>query len=228
MKIYNVWNDNTIERSFTDESAAISFAADTKSVIQSELYMQYEKSVGSVHDLAGIGKGLTVALYGAGPSNAVLKCPAVDVVMAANARWAIPNLDYNLYIDERYANWLKAGKIVLPPNVQHIAQEGNSPADFWFAFNRTMCGHSGKTLLYVADKICRFEKIYLLGYDYTLSPDRKLHGNEPDGLSNDADCREHEERIFECMLQQYQGINWTYNRIVNLNPLSALKIFQKA
>lgn len=228
MKIYNVWDGRTITRSFTTENRAITFAGDTCSVIQSELITEREdKPVGSVYDLSGIGKGLTAALYGAGPSNTTIQCPEVDVVMAANARWNIPQLDYNLYIDERYSQWVKSGKISLPPTVQFIAQEGNTPADYWFAFSRNMCGHSGKALLYVADKICRFDKIYLLGYDYTLGPSRELHGNEPEGLSNESDRIEHEQRIFECMLDQYQGINWSYDRIVNLNPLSALTIFQK-
>jgi hypothetical protein len=87
-----------------------------------------------------------------------------------------------------------------------------------------MRGHTGKVLLYMADKLFRFKNIFLIGYDYTLGKRGELHANEPDGICNDADKREHTDRIFECMLAEYDRVNWTSN-IVNLNPKSALKLF---
>jgi len=229
MKIYNIHDGNTVVRSYTSEQDAIKYAADRCSVVRTELFTSSsrESAVKDIYDLNGMGKGLSVALYGAGPSNATIPQPEVDVVMSANARWDIPHLDFNLYIDGLYSQWLTSGKIKLSTNVQHIAQEGNTPADYWFMFDRKNCGHSGKTLLYVADKICRFEKIYLLGFDYTLGPNRELHANEPEGLCNNGvdDCSEHENRIFECMLDQFNAVTWTTGKIFNLNPKSALKLF---
>jgi hypothetical protein len=229
MKIFSVHDGNKLVKSFCREIDAQNYAGQTLSVVTHELYpsvAMQDSPIERVEALQGMGEGLSCILFGAGPSNTLKDLPDCDMRLSANARYDIPLLDFNLYQDKRYENWLRDGVIKLDPSVKHISQEGCANASYWFSPRALpgMNGHTGKVLLYMADKLFRFKNIYLIGYDYTLSDNGDLHANEPDGICNADDKREHTDRIFECMLSEYNTVKWTSN-IVNLNPKSALKLF---
>lgn len=171
-----------------------------------------------ISELRNSGIGKKCLIFGRGPSAKLLESPTYIyrvksecnlIVMSVNARSRILKYDYNVYCDMVYHKYVdKSVKQIAPSFLK------SDVPDYTFNFDKV--GNSGQVALYIAQFIFNFDRIYLIGFDF-YNMNGSTHFDE-DGVVKDYP--------FELMMKQFEGILWDYEKIVNLNPFSRLKLFK--
>lgn len=185
----------------------------------------------SVIKLSGTGIGKSCLIIGSGVSAGEFdysKVPQTVYKIGINFLFIKTWIDFNLFVDKKYSYFLEKAniddRIQLIGLKENISEKMKARVDYSFLMGEVGDGsHAGYFALKIADSIMKFDKIYLIGFDYTTI-DGYIH-YYGDHYKSEKRKEAYIDRNFQTFLNDFKHEKWN-SEIYNLNKDSELKIFK--